>query len=109
MAFVLAVCVLILDAALPPYGTRQFTSDPVTLANLAEGRIRMGFIRKGMTEEQVRAVLGEPNGCTVFGDWRCKDCFWDHYGVGMYFVDGRVQRCGVFRLVRQQEAATSPP
>jgi hypothetical protein len=82
MAFLLALCLAVLDAAFPCRGTiGPREPDPAVLASLVEGRVLLCLVRNGMTLEQVELILGKGRVHSLAGCLSRFEAEYDPYGI----------------------------
>jgi len=105
VTFLLSVLLAVLDAHLPCSGTESGRPrDVANLASMAKGRALLCLVRKGMTENQVTAILGKPNVGVGFGPGTVAVYDYFDYGVHVTFGGGIVSDFGYYRQVDADSA-----
>jgi hypothetical protein len=80
LAMILPLLRVILFAAFVPSGSWT-TDSPPAFADWLEGRLRLCFVRTGMSREEVEACLGRPDGGRFGFGPGYQDLLYDRYGL----------------------------
>ena len=112
MAQILLYCLLLLDIVLPlSNGTIHLGQpDLATLGRIAEGRALLLVLKEGMTEEQVKHLLGRSGMESWFGA-SCIEADYSRYGLSVWYSRPRklLDRCDQeVRIWRPQVGFPTP-
>ena len=85
---ILSLCVALLEVVLP---TPRESCDATRLTKQLTGRVLRSFVTNGMTEKQVKRVLGQPNAGFGFGpDAQAELWIYWEYDLSVSFGNQRV-------------------